>query len=182
MKHEKLVYAISNIDEDLITESHTAPETKVLVWKRAMAAAACFVLILSSILLLMPGANPVVTAFGNKITSDPVVISESNAVSVARLTSKEQSVQFAVPLNIELDDKTDIAVLSGTLRVFDSSTNSLIYEGSSFSAENDITVIWIVEADKEHSSFKMTVNSSDSQKVINLDYNGCEWAINSIDN
>lgn len=49
MKHEKLMRAMGEIDEDLILEAHEAPRRAKTIWIRFAACAACFALLVIAV-------------------------------------------------------------------------------------------------------------------------------------
>ncbi|GEM_PF-4479680 len=179
MKHETLVNAITEIDDDLINDAHNVPAAKIIHWQRWCAAAACFLLIIAAAFLYFPKGDTIITVLDKQLTSRPLVISESNAVAAARRRNQEQAAQFSASLNIDVANNTNISVSSGTMQVFDSETSTLIYEGVNLETENDVFIIWTVEASEQITRFEMSLaNQKTTDKVILSYSNNQKWIIN----
>lgn len=179
MKHETLVNAITEIDDDLINDAHNIPATKIIHWQRWCAAAACFLVIIAAAFLYFPRGDTVITVLEKQLTSQPFVISESNAVAASRRRNQEATVQFAVSLNVDVAKNTNISVSSGTMQVFDSETSTLIYEGVNFETEKDVFIIWTVEASEQITRFEMSLTNQKTTDTVILSYsNNQKWIIN----
>lgn len=177
-----MVRAITGIDEDLIRDAHTVHKAKVIPWKTLGALAAGLVLIVSAAFLLRPG-EPTIRVCGQKLTAQSVTVGQENQAAMVRAYSLEPLTTFTVPMEIEVRGHTVISVSDGKLQVFDSEGSSLLYEGVTFSTEEDVRVFWTVETKGTAARFEMSVEDEKTAYTVSLTCDGGrEWKIRKVRN
>ena len=169
--------AITGIDEDLISDAHTVQKTKVIFWKKLGMLAAGLVLIISAAFLFRPDAGTSIRVSGQKLTAQSVTVKEEDTGAAVRAYSFEPVVTFTVPMELQVGGYTVISVTGGSLQVFDSGGSSLLYEGETFSTEDDVRIFWTVEIDGTAARFEMTVEGEKTADTVILTYDGGEWKI-----
>lgn len=111
MKKEDMYNSISNIRKDFLEEAEGYHAARKIHWKRWIAAAACFVLLLCAALPMFPGnetANPfVITAYAmdenGELTGTPIEISQGAPMTQIELSTGKGGFLFS----IDLEDKNE---------------------------------------------------------------------------
>ncbi len=177
MKNEALVNAITGIDDDLIGDAHASGRGKVLPFRKILAAAACIALAVTAAIGFMSRSKVSITAFEKDIGNQPVVVAESGGVSDVRSNGESESARIAVPMEIEVNRKTDISVSDGSIQVLDLKTGALLYNGDCYTCESDVSVVWLVRASKPGSCFEMHLVSGKSKQIVTLNYSDNKWTM-----
>ncbi len=172
-----MVRAISEIDDDLISDVHTVEENRVVLWKKLGTLAAGLVLIISAGFLFTPGAEITVSVFGQKLTAQPVMVEQADQGAGIRAYSLEPVTVFTVPLEVKVSGHTAIKISGGSMQVFDSEGSSLLYEGEAFDAEEDVRIFWNVEDAGTPVRYEMSVEGKKTADTVILTWEDGEWKI-----
>lgn len=157
-------------------------KAKVIPWKRLGALAAGLVLIVSAAFLFRPDMGATIRVLGQKLTAKSVTVEQENQAAMVRAYSLEPLTTFTVPMEIEIRGHTVISVSDGNLQIFDSEGSSLLYEGETFSTEEDVRVFWTVETDGTAARFEMTVEGESTADIVILTYGDSGWMISKVKN
>ena len=175
-----MVRAVTGIDDDLISDAHNVQKSKIVPWKRLGALAASLVLIVSAAFLLKPDGRTVIRVSGQKLTVQPVTVEPENQPAAIRAYSLTPLITVTVPLEIEVKGHTVISVSNGNLQVYDSEGDSLLYEGKTYSTEENVKIFWTMETDGTATRFEMSVESGKTADIVILMYDDGGWKISKI--
>lgn len=170
MKNEKLVNAISELDDDLIFEAHDKHirhGISAAIWLKTVAAAACLVLLIASSLFFFPTGKTTVSTDGTVLSSTPVYL-QAHQVKSVLLNDVSSTVDFSVTLDFDISSPTDISVLQGYIQVYDIKSDTLLYVGKTYQADDNVSVKWTVQPAGSISAYKMTVRANRFNKTILL--------------
>lgn len=156
-------------------------KSRTLSWRRLSVfgtLAACLVLVVSAALLFRPDREPMIRVSGQKLTGQPLVLGRQEEFPGARGYSMDPAVSFTIPLEAEIHGRTAISALNGTMQIFDRQGSRLLYEGDSFLVEEDVLILWTVEADGDEARFEMRLEGAKVGRTVVLTYrDGGGWRI-----
>lgn len=179
MKNEILAKAITGIDDDLIADAHKLPASKVIPFRKWGAVAACLAVIISAAIWFSADNGTAITVFNQKLSSEPVIISQSQDNPDIRTYSQSETIQLAAEIDIDVQGETLISVSSGSMQIVDDGGSILLYDGKSYKTDKNVQIIWNVEANSDTTRFEMTVKSKKETDTVILDYNvqNREWTV-----
>lgn len=135
-------------------------KTKIYLIPVVSSLAACLVLIFGISAFLSQGYNPNVTFNGQSLT-DSVVFYD---ISPARAFDMRSSSVLSLPVELKLEEKTEVSVNEGVI-VFDDERTS------SASLEGEISLIWEIQRTGDFPQCVMTLESSEGKAEITLTQN-----------
>ena len=143
----------------------------------ALAVMACMVLIVSfSALKQWNSPNISVLINGNTVSYDMVEIPDSG-IAVAAFSERAVS-STNVPMDINVDRKTNIHVLGGVMQVYNPVTGELLYTGIEYETKENVMVSWEVSGEAV-AAYEMYVESKGKTEKYILSYNYAngKWVI-----
>ena len=143
----------------------------------ALAAVACMVLVISfSAFRQWNSPDFSVMINGNEVNHEVMEIPDSG-IAVAAFSERMVS-STNVPMEINVDGKTRIYVLSGNLQVFNPVTGELLYTGNEYETKEDVMISWNVNGETK-AGYEMYVKSRGRTEKYILTYNYAngKWVI-----
>lgn len=170
MKHEALVNAISEIDEQLLAEARSIRPARrmntALTW--CAAAAACLAVAFCAAAILGAGGSTEVLVHGQEISAAGYICAEqqnNNDEFVPRMAST----LMQIPVEISSQGKTDITVSSGELCVV-SADGERLFVGGEYTVSSAAVLLWSVSADDTAAQYRMTITGRKTSSTIVLSY------------
>lgn len=170
MKNEVFARAVTNIDDELITEAHADVNvrrfTGTVIRRISLAAACLAVIITASLLLTLPG--------GTKIAVNGTVLSSGSSVTVGTPSALSDDTIRAVAaqdahirLDIKSHGKVTLDTSDGGFEIL-SADGELIFSGTSFTADSPVTVDWTVLYPVLGQEYRLSVNDA----IITMTFDG----------
>lgn len=172
MKNEILARAITGIDDELIIAAHSDSVSDRKNKKPVFffAVAACFLLVCTISLIGQLNSGIKITVNGNSITKEPVLIDVPMPYS--RLLSEDT---FSFSLELEPRKETSVSISDGTIKVYSSETDELLYCGESYKTNEAVTLLWEVAVPAPATAYKMRLNKT--VLILSFDENTNQWTI-----
>ncbi len=158
MKNELLMRAIGELNDELIEEAHLPLERRkpvLTVIARYGAIAACFIAVLTAVLMPHSSHGFTVSVNGTSVAEAPI---ELSLISPMR---QRASIGTEIPLTIANDGE------AVTLTVGDGGA-ILLEDGSEYTeltVSEDTQLIWLVDVSRQ-STFELTMNSSSTSVIL----------------
>ena len=174
MRNEALAKAITGIDDELIAAANTT-KFKNRKWRGILSVAACFVLVVCTVLFVQQKNGIEVFLYGNTISQNPVAIdSPDMASSQVRYSSQKI---ITIPLEIKLDKKSSLEAGEGTIEVYCAKTNELLSSGNACEAEGSVIVEWKVENLKTDETYFLKIDSDAVVLMLSYDTDIENWTL-----
>ncbi len=172
MNNNVMAAAMSDIDDKLITdaEHQTALRPNLRVIYSVTSLAACLVLIFSLIMFTGFGASSEITLYGNKVSSEAILI-ETPAPASFRTNAV-----LEIPLDVEVRKDLNLKTSDGTIEVFKKGTDNLLFAGDNYNAEESVSLVWTIESPLENKTYELTLNDKDVISVVYDRTHSC-WTI-----
>ena len=165
MFDKKQMDAYSNIkapDELFEKVVNAKPKkSKVYLIPLVSSLAACLILIFGVAVFFSSGFNPNVTFNGQSLT-DTVVFYDISPISAMDMRS---SPMLCVPIELTLDDETDVLISEGILIL---ENGERVQQGT---FEGNVTLMWEIERTGDFPESKMSLTSEKGSKEITLTQN-----------
>lgn len=177
MANEVMAKAITDIDDQLIIDAHSAKGKKRRL--RPLygigAVAACLILIFTAVFSLS-AKDTQVYMYSDRITSTPSAV--TSPLSLASSSQRALNVALTLPLELKLSAETAITCSQGAIDIYHKDTDSLIYSGDSYTAQEDVNLVWIIEQPNSDESYTLTLKGKDTM-ILNLEFdeNQNNWMI-----
>lgn len=176
MKNEKLVRAISDIDDDLIEEAHADLLRRRTpgVWLR-LASAACLAAVIFAAVIWHRVTDVNISLFGkNAVDHDTIMLSEEDDV-INHAVMRYQSVDpddylLGIPVHVEANGKTAVSVFGGGLFVRDRDSDGLLSSGVSAELSGDADIVWEVCLMDTAARYEMKIINRRGEFTITLSY------------
>lgn len=173
MKNEIFLRAMSEIDDDLLAAAQAAGKKRRTL-RPALAAAACLVLLVGA-LLTYRGLGPGIRINGAAPGSDPILI-DTPALMSLDPPSPRTPPALTVPLELSGSGRSvSLSAEQGTLSVFNTETDALIFEGVSGKFDCPLRLEWTVTRPTPGETYRLTVGRT----VLSLAFEdslGC-WCV-----
>lgn len=169
MKHEMMLRAIGEIDDDLVAEAcaHRAHKKNAAV--RMLAAAACLALILTAAFTMVRNAErDTLYIAGTVLTGSPVPIDSPMPLALDGRSMDAPPLCVALSFESRSGDALRVSVSEGVL---DSPADSSPRALSSRSAASGEALIWTVEAPDENARYTLSL---DGRAAAVLRYDGAK--------
>ena len=169
MKNEIMARAITEIDDDIIAEAcdNVVPFRKKRSARAVFFAAACIALVAVSSLMLAQRVNtPVILAYGNVMTDEPVNAGTAAAGKSVGASSDESV--LSIPLEVRRGKEVKLSADGGTLDVSHAKSGELLYSGTLCSVKAPVLIEWTVTNPDTEKSYSLSIN--DGSAVITLMY------------
>ncbi|MBQ7385191.1 MAG: hypothetical protein IJW04_01655 [Ruminococcus sp.] len=165
MFDKKQMDAYSNIkapDELFEKVVNAKPKkSKVYLIPLVSSLAACLILVFGVAVFFSSGFNPNVTFNGQSLT-DTVVFYDISPISAMDMRS---SPMLCVPIELTLDDETDVLISEGILIL---ENGERVQQGT---FEGNVTLMWEIERTGDFPESKMSLTSEKGSKEITLTQN-----------
>ncbi len=125
--------------------------------------------------MLNKGSAPEVSFNGQLLTADRISVSEINSgVSVA---STRSCTTAEIPLELDIDRRTEISLSGGTMKISQPDTDTVLYSGADYSTDSDVNIQWRIDALESSQTYCMTLDDNKNTYEITLSYDEAagEW-------
>lgn len=157
MKNEALARAISELDDDLIADAHTAVRKVRFPARRFCAMAACMLLFFGTLLYVgFPDGTMLLD--GSPLSDTPVVVQDAAPVAHTAEPYMRDGSILTVLLDLDLRDATRITAENGTFELMRGSRT--LYAGSDRIASGPLTLLWSVRAPDPGETYQLTVGET----------------------
>ena len=171
MKHEMMLRAIGEIDDDLVAQAHRrrAKAHKRRALPRMLAAAACLALILTAAFTALRNAErDTLYIGGTALTGAPVPIDSPAPLALDGRSTDTPPLCVALSIESRFGDAPTVSVSEGVL---DSPADSSPRALSSRSAASGEVLTWTVEAPDENARYTLSL---DGKAAAVLHYDGAK--------
>ncbi len=174
MKNETFARAMTEIDDALIEEAHTPlprATRRRTVLSRYLAAAACFLFVLTAVLIFRGTGTPIHIA-GKNIDKNGITLSAREVLAVTSPVARHTDLpeqEIKVPVRVSTASLTEITVTDGTLTREDN--GEVFRAGEICRIDGETDFLWNV-ATVEDASYLMTVRDTEdkSEYSLQVDY------------
>ncbi|MBQ7999704.1 MAG: hypothetical protein IJ298_00620 [Ruminococcus sp.] len=177
MANEVMAKAITGIDDRLIIDAHSAKSKKrnFRPLYSIGAVAVCLVLIFTAVFALSPKGTQVYM-YSDKITSTPCAV--TSPLSLASSSQRSLNMALTLPLELKLSAQTTITCSQGAIDIYHKGTDSLIHSGDSYTAQEDVNLVWIIEEPHTDKVYTLTLTGKDTL-ILNLEFDETQnnWMI-----
>lgn len=175
MKNEVMARAVTDIDDNLITEAQviTKRSNRLRPVYSIAALAACLVLVFTLIFNVVSSGSFGLFIGNEKISDKPIAVNSPTA-AYARIITREQTVS----LSLKTKEPTKITVSAGVMSVCSAGqTDTLYHKGTEYTTDIPVNIHWTVDGSDTTKSYTLTLNDGEEVYALSFDEGTSLWSI-----
>lgn len=150
---------------------HNKPSIYKIV-KPVVGIAACFIVFISAFVLYLSNNTFATISYeGEKVSKSPIVVtlkgipynSSSKKISMFKV---DEATNNCIPLDIDIDSKTEISVSNGTILIYNDEINNVLNCGQNFIINSNSIIYWSI--DNSSKTDTQMLNLVTNKKTISL--------------